>query len=204
MSGLIGKKVGMTRIFDPEGNIVPVTVVEAGPCVITQVKTKDKDGYDAIQIAFGSKKRVTKPILGHIAKANLETVKKIVEFKNVNIAEAEVGKELKVDVFNVGDKVKISGISKGKGYQGVMKRHGFGGGNKTHGQSNKFRAPGSLGQSSYPSKVFKGIKMAGRTGGKRITVRNLQIVKVDAEKNLLFIKGAVPGARNSILEIRKA
>lgn len=204
MSGIIGKKIGMTRIFDEDGNMVPVTVVEAGPCVVTQVKTADKDGYNAVQLAFGSKKRVNKPLLGHIKKANIETALKLIEFKEFDVNNVQVGQEVKVDIFKPGELVKVSGISKGKGFQGVVKRHGFGGGPKSHGQSDRLRAPGSIGQSSFPSRVFKGLRMAGRMGGERVTVRNLKVVKVDAEKNLMFIKGAVPGARNSIVEIRKA
>lgn len=204
MSGIIGKKIGMTRIFDEDGNMVPVTVVEAGPCVVTQVKTEEKDGYNAVQLAFGQKKRVNKPLLGHLKKANIETALKLIEFKEFDSKNFQVGQEIKVDVFNPGDVIKVSGISKGKGFQGVVKRHGFGGGPKSHGQSDRLRAPGSIGQSSFPSRVFKGLRMAGRMGGKRVTVRNLKVVKVDVEKNLLFIKGAVPGARNSIVEIRKA
>lgn len=204
MSGIIGKKIGMTRIFDDEGNMIPVTVVEAGPCVVTQIKTSENDGYNAVQLAYGTKKKVIKPILGHIKKAGLETALRLVEFKEISADSVKLGQEIKVDVFKPGEKVKVTGVSKGKGFQGVVKRHGFGGGPKTHGQSDRLRAPGSIGQSSYPSRVFRGIRMAGRTGGKRITVRNLKVVKVDPEKNLLFIKGAIPGARNSIVEIRKA
>jgi large subunit ribosomal protein L3 len=204
MSGIIGKKIGMTRIFDEDGNMVPVTVVEAGPCIVTQVKTVETDGYNAVQLAFGKKKRINKPLLGHLKKANIDTAMRVIEFKEFDVTKVEIGQEIKVDLFKPGEKVKVSGTSKGKGFQGVVKRHGFGGGPKSHGQSDRLRAPGSIGQSSFPSRVFKGIKMAGRMGGERVTVRNLKVVKVDAEKNLLFIKGAIPGAKNSIVEIRKA
>lgn len=205
MSGLLGKKIGMTRIFDNEGNIVPVTIVEAGPCYVTQIKTEETDGYEAIQIGYDQKKEknTTKPVLGHLKKAKVPPLRKIKEFPPVDGKEMKVGDTISVDIFAPGEIVKVKGLSKGKGFAGVVKRHGFLGGPKTHGQSDRLRAPGSIGQSSYPSKVLKGQKMAGRMGNKHVSVPSLKIIKVDAENNLLFIKGAVPGARNNILEIHK-
>ncbi len=204
MAGILGYKIGMTQIFDEDGLVVPVTVVKAGPCYVTQIKTKENDGYDAVQLSFGEikEKRVTKPLLGHFAKAGVKPKRHLVEFDFGQDHQLKVGDEIKVDIFQPGLAVKVSGITKGKGFQGVVKRHGFGGGPKTHGQSDRLRAPGSIGQSSYPSRVFKGMKMAGRMGGKRHTLVNVKVVKVDPENNLLFLKGAVPGARNSLVEIR--
>ncbi len=206
MAGLIGKKIGMTNVFDDHGEAIPCTVIEAGPCRITQVKTKEKDGYDAIQLGFGHKKDrlVTKPLKGHVAKAGVKPVRVLREFKYVDSASLKPGEELKVDtIFAKGDVVKVSGISKGKGFQGVVKRHHFGGGSRTHGQSDRERAPGSIGSSSYPSRVLKGMRMAGRMGGDHVTVRNLKVVKVIPESNLLLVGGSVPGAINSYLEITK-
>ncbi len=204
MAGILGFKIGMTQIFDENGLVVPVTVVKAGPCYVTQIKTKETDGYDAVQLAFGDvkEKRVTKPLLGHFKKAGVSPKRHLVEFDFGSDHGLKVGDEIKVDILQPGSAVKVSGVTKGKGFQGVVKRHGFGGGPKTHGQSDRLRAPGSIGQSSYPSRVFKGMKMAGRMGGKRHTLVNVKVVKVDAENNLLFLKGAVPGARNSLVEIR--
>lgn len=205
MSGLLGKKIGMTRIFDETGQMVPVTVLEAGPCHVTQIKTIETDGYNAVQLSYGQKKekRVTRPILGHLKKAGLKSTRKLKEFPPFQDRELKVGDVVTADYFKPGDKVKISGTSKGRGFAGVVKRHGFGGGPVSHGQSDRLRAPGSLGQSSYPSRVFKGIKMAGHMGNERVTTRGLTVVKVDTERNLLFIKGAVPGARNNYVEIYK-
>ncbi len=205
MSGLLGKKIGMTSVFSEEGNMVPVTIIEAGPCYVTQIKSTEKDGYNAIQLGYGDKKEknISKPLLGHFKKANVKTVRFIKEFSVLTDREMKLGDEIKVDLFQAGDKVKITGYSKGRGFTGVVKRHGFRGGPLTHGQSDRLRAPGSLGQSSYPSRVYKGIKMAGHMGNKRVSVSGLIVVKVDPEKNLLFVKGAVPGARNSYLEVHK-
>lgn len=205
MSGLLGKKIGMTRIFDNEGNIVPVTIVEAGPCYVTQVKTEKTDGYEAVQIGYDQKKEknTTKPVLGHLKKAKAPALRKLREFLPFEAKEVKVGDTISVDIFEQGEVVKIRGLSKGKGFAGVVKRHGFLGGPKTHGQSDRLRAPGSIGQSSYPSKVLKGQKMAGRMGNKQVSAPSLKIIKVDAENNLLFIKGSIPGARNNILEIHK-
>ena len=203
MSGILGRKIGMTRIFNETGNMVPVTVIEAGPCSVIQIKKKDKDGYEAVQLGYGSKKNknVTKPVQGHLKKAGVQPPFRTKEFQSFEGIDLKVGDQIKVDIFEPGQVVKISGLSKGRGFTGVVKRHGFGGGPVTHGQSDRLRAPGSLGQSSDPSRVFKGYKMAGRMGNKKVTVLNLQVVKVDTEKNLMFVKGSVPGARNSMLEI---
>jgi large subunit ribosomal protein L3 len=206
MAGLLGKKIGMTNVFDDHGEAVPCTVIEAGPCRIVQVRTKDKDGYEALQIGFGQRKesRVTKPLQGHLAKAGVKSVRVLREFKGFDGSIYKPGDEIKVDaVFAKGDFVKVSGISKGKGFQGVVKRHHFGGGSRTHGQSDRERAPGSIGSSSYPSRVFKGMRMAGRMGGARISIRNLRVVRVIPESNILLVRGSVPGAINSFVEITK-
>ena len=204
MQGILGVKKGMTQIFNDEGLVVPVTIVEAGPCYVTQKKTREKDGYIAVQIAFQDKKekRTSKAMQGHFAKANVGNKRIVREFRFSDYEELEVGTELKADRFSAGDQVMVSAVSKGKGFQGVVKRHNFAGGPKTHGQSDRLRAPGSIGQSSYPSRVFKGIKMAGRMGNDRITLKNVPVVKVDAENNLIYLKGSIPGAKNSIVEIK--
>ncbi len=206
MDGIIGKKVGMTRIFNQDGYVVPVTVIQAGPCPVVQIKTKDGEGYDAIQVGFGEKKKklTTLPLWGHFQKAKVEPKRVLREFRTDRVEGYKMGQELKVDMFSVGDKVNVTGISKGLGFQGSVRRHGFHGGSKTHGQSDRMRAPGSIGSSSYPSRVFKGQKMAGRMGGEKVTTRGLEVVEVDQERNLLLVKGAVPGKVNSYLTIRKA
>lgn len=205
MAGLIGKKIGMTSIFTEGGKMVPVTVIEAGPCFVYGIRTVEKDGYNALQIGYGEKKekRTAKAQLNQYKNLNLKPPRKLKEFNGFD-EEYKVGDEIKVDIFNEGDSVKVSANSKGKGFQGVMKRHGFGGvGGTTHGQSDRLRHPGSIGQSSDPSRVFKGTRMAGRTGGKRITTSNLKVAKIIADKNIIMIKGAVPGSINSIVEINK-
>lgn len=205
MAGIIGKKLGMTRIFLEDGQSIPVTVIEAGPCSVTQIKTTDTDGYEAVQIAFEEKKEknTTKPELKHFAKAGVSPKKYVKEFKSfANISELKLGDEITVADFSEGEEVTLTGWSKGKGFQGVVKRHGFGGGPKTHGQSDRLRAPGSLGQSSYPSRVFKGMKMAGRMGGKRTTVRGRRVMKIVADKNIMMVEGTVPGSVNSLILIR--
>jgi large subunit ribosomal protein L3 len=205
MTGLLGKKIGMTSIFDETGQVIPCTVIEAGPCFVTQVKTSDRDGYSAIQLGFNEHKErlVPKPLRGHFAKAGTKPVRFVREFKNES-GEFQPGQEIRVDkVFAKGDTVAVIGTSKGRGFQGVVKRHHFGGGFRTHGQSDRERAPGSVGSSSYPSRVFRGQRMAGRMGGTRITVRNLKVVGIIADSNLLLVKGSVPGAINGYLEIRK-
>jgi len=206
MRSIIGKKLGMTRVFDEAGNVVAATVIEAGPNVVTQVKTVEKDGYRAVQIGFGTRKpkHVTKAVQGQTRKSGkgpFEVVRELRDFDNGQ--ELQVGDEIKCSIFNPGELVKVTGITKGLGFQGVVRRHHFGGGPKTHGQSDRMRAPGSLGQSSYPSRVFKGLKMAGRMGGVQQTVRNLRVVKVDEANNLLIIKGAVPATEKGIVLIRK-
>lgn len=207
MSGLIGKKIGMTSIYDASGKIVPCTVIEAGPCVVTQVKTVEKDGYSAIQLGYDEKKEknTTKPLKGHFAKAGTTPKKVLHEFTRFEEGHKKnFGEVLDVTVFEEGEFVDVSGTSKGKGFQGVVKRHGFGGvGDATHGQHNRLRAPGSMGASSYPSRVFKGMRMAGQMGGAKVKVTNLQILKVVQEKNLLVVKGSVPGANGSYLIIER-
>lgn len=205
MIGLLGKKTGMTRIFDDNGNVIPVTIIEAGPCYVTQIKTKEKDGYSAVQLGFDDKKpkNVNKPLLGHFNKAKVTPTRVLSEFRNFDLKEIKIGQEISVDIFSVGDKLSVQGISKGKGFQGVVKRHGFGGGPVTHGQSDRLRAPGSIGASSFPSRVFKGQRMAGRMGGTKVTIRNLQVVKIDKEQNLIFVKGAIPGHINSYVKLIK-
>lgn len=204
MSGLIGRKIGMTSIFDENGKNIPCTVIEAGPCVVTQVRTTAVDGYEALQLGFDDKneKHSTKAAVGHFKKAGTVAKKKVVELQFEN--EYKLGDVLTVDVFTEGEFVDVQGTSKGKGFQGVVKRHGFGGvGQATHGQHNRLRAPGSVGASSYPSRVFKGMRMAGRMGGDNVKVQNLRVLKVVAEKNLLVVKGAIPGHKNSYVIIQK-
>ncbi|HOV23380.1 MAG TPA: 50S ribosomal protein L3 [Candidatus Marinimicrobia bacterium] len=205
MIGIIGKKIGMSQIFKENGELIPVTVIAAGPCKVVQVKTNEKDGYASVQLGFMEAKErlMAKPNLGVFKKNNITPLKYLVEIRDYDPKFCQVGETVTVALFNPGDKVKITGISKGKGFQGVVKRHNFGGGPKTHGQSDRLRAPGSIGASAYPSHVIKGVRMAGRLGGKRCTVNNLTIVKIDPESNLLYIKGAVPGSKNSILTIRR-
>ena len=206
MQGIIGKKIGMTRIFSQEGRAIPVTVIQAGPCVVVQVKTQEKEGYDAVQIGFEEKRKklVSLPLLGHFEKAKVEPKRVLREVRTEQVDKFKVGQEIKVDIFSAGEKVKVTGTSKGLGFQGGVRRHGFHGGSKTHGQSDRLRAPGSIGSSSYPSRVFKGQKMAGRMGGEKVTTKNLEVVQVDSERNLLLVKGAVPGKMNSYLTVRKA
>jgi len=204
MPGLIGKKIGMTSIFSEEGKNIPCTILEVGPCKVTQVKTDEIDGYNAIQLGFADQKesRVSKAALGHFKKADSTPLKKLIEFP----ADSDValGDVLNVDVFEEGDFVTVTGTSKGKGFQGVVKRHNFRGvGDATHGQHNRLRAPGSIGAASYPARVFKGMRMAGQMGNERIKVENLQVLRVLADKNMIVVKGAVPGANNSYIIIEK-
>lgn len=206
MSGLIGKKIGMTSIFNSNGDIIPVTVVQAGPCVVTNIRTTQNDGYDALQLGFGEvkEKHLNKPLKGYFKKNGIDAKKVLIEFKGYDVSGFKIGDLLDCSIFNEGDIIKVKSKSKGKGFQGVVKRHGFGGiGMTTHGQSDRVRAPGSIGGSSYPSRVFKGQRMAGRMGYANTTVRNLKIVKVEKENNLIFVKGAIPGANNSIVELIK-
>lgn len=205
MAALIGRKIGMTRIFDDAGAAVPVTVVEAGPCPVIQVKTTDRDGYEAVQLGFGQQKatRASKAELGHAVRAGLEFAPRVLrEFKVAEGESFEPGQQLTVDVFAPGDSVKITGTSKGRGFQGVVKRYGFAGRPGGHGHPMS-RNPGSLGPGTDPSRVIKGKKLPGRMGGHRVTVRNLEIVRIDADRNLLFVKGALPGSRNSTLFIAR-
>ncbi|HLV46587.1 MAG TPA: 50S ribosomal protein L3 [Flavobacterium sp.] len=205
MSGLIGRKIGMTSLFDENGKNIPCTVLEVGPCVVTQVRTKEVDGYEALQLGFDDKadKRAIKAELGHFKKAGTSAKKKVVEIQEFE-TEYKLGDVITADLFNEGDFVDVQGVSKGKGFQGVVKRHGFGGvGQSTHGQHNRLRAPGSIGASSTPSRVFKGMRMAGRMGGEKVTVQNLRVLKVVADKNLLVVKGAVPGHKNSYVIVQK-
>ena len=205
MSGLIGKKIGMTSIFDESGKNLPCTVIEAGPCIVTQVKSKERDGYDSVQLGFVDKsdKHVNNAELGHYKKAKTAPKKNLSEFNGFE-EELKIGDKLTVDHFEEGEYVDVSGLSKGKGFQGVVKRHGFAGvGQATHGQHNRLRAPGSIGAASYPARVFKGMKMAGRMGNEKITIQNLKVLKVVSEKNLLVLKGSIPGHKNSIVVIRK-
>lgn len=206
MKGILGKKVGMTQVFDENGTVIPVTIVEAGPCFVTQKKTVEKDGYNAIQVGFSEvpEKRLNKPLNGHLKKNGAPTVKYLREFHVDDPESYEEGQQIDVSVFMVGDKVDVTGTSKGKGFAGGVKRHHFRGGPKTHGQSDRWRAPGSVGAGSTPGRVFKGVKMAGRMGNDRVTVQNLKVALVDPEKNLLGIKGAVPGGKNGLVIIREA
>ncbi|MDE6345123.1 MAG: 50S ribosomal protein L3 [Muribaculaceae bacterium] len=205
MPGLLGKKIGMTSVFSADGKNVPCTVIEVGPCVVTQVKTVEKDGYDALQLGFEEKKEkhTTQPLMGHFKAAGVAPQRHLAEFKGFN-GEYKLGDTITVDLFTDNDFVDVVGTSKGKGFQGVVKRHGFGGvGQSTHGQHNRLRAPGSIGACSYPAKVFKGMRMAGQMGNERVTVQNLQVVKVLPEHNVLMIKGSIPGSKGSIVLIEK-
>ena len=206
MSGLLGQKIGMTSVYNEKGDLVPVSVIKAGPCKIVSIRTKEKDGYHALQLGFGEKKekRVSKPVLGQFKKNELAPLKVLREFKFPSEQEFKVGDEINVSIFTEGEKIKVRAKSKGKGFQGVMRRHGFGGvGGATHGQSDRLRAPGSIGASSYPSRVFKGQKMAGRMGFENVTISNLKVFKIIPEQNLILVRGAVPGAINTIVELLK-
>ena len=205
MSGLIGRKIGMTSLFDENGKNIPCTVIEAGPCVVTQVRTEEVDGYSALQLGFDDKKAKSsnKALDGHFKKAGTTAKRKVIEFQDFD-EEYNLGDQLTVELFNEGEFVDVSATSKGKGFQGVVKRHGFAGvGQATHGQHNRLRAPGSIGAASYPARVFKGMRMAGRMGGKNVTVQNLRVLKVVTEKNLLVVKGAIPGHKNAYVIIQK-
>ena len=205
MSGLIGKKIGMTSIFDDNGKNIPCTVIEAGPCIVTQVRTEEVDGYNALQLGFDDKaeKRTSKAEQGHFKKAGTSPMRKVVEFRDFE-GEHKLGETVGVDIFIEGEFVDVSATSKGKGFQGVVKRHGFAGvGQATHGQHNRLRAPGSIGAASYPSRVFKGMRMAGRMGGEKVKIQNLRVLKVLPEKNLIVLKGCVPGHKNTYVTIEK-
>jgi large subunit ribosomal protein L3 len=204
IEGLIGKKVGMTQVFAEDGSLVPVTVIQAGPCLVVQKKTAEKDGYDAVQIGLVEKvsnRRITEPQRGHFEKAGVQPMRTLVEVDYDG--EANVGDRVQVDIFKAGDSIDVVGKSKGKGFQGVMKRHNFGGGRATHG-SMFHRAPGSIGASAFPSRVMKGMRMAGRMGGDQVTVKNLRVTRIDPDNNLIYIRGAVPGGRNALVVLRLA
>jgi large subunit ribosomal protein L3 len=204
MPGIIGRKVGMTSIYSAEGKSLPCTVIEAGPCVVTQIKTQDRDGYEAVQLGYGDRKEKNTPnaLKGHFKKANTSPKSKLVEFKGFD--NVNVGDTVDVAIFEEGEYIDVIGTTKGKGFQGVVRRHGFGGvGQSTHGQHNRLRAPGSIGACSYPARVFKGMRMAGQMGNKRRLASNLEILKVLADKNILIVKGSVPGANGSTLTLRK-
>jgi large subunit ribosomal protein L3 len=206
MPGLIGKKLGMSNIFAQDGTLISVTVIQAGPCPVLNIRTKDKNGYQALQLGYGSKKEknVSKPVLGQFKKNGINPTSTVKEFRNFDIVNYKVGDNVGLDIFKEGDSVKVTGLSKGKGFQGVMRRHNFGGvGGTTHGQSDRLRAPGSIGSSSYPSRVFKGQRMAGRMGYEQVTISNLKVVKIINDKNIIMIKGSVPGSINSIVQINK-
>ena len=205
MSGLIGKKIGMTSLYDSAGKNVACTVLQAGPCFVSQIKTNERDGYQAIQLAYDDKneKKVTSSESGHFRKANLNVKKKLVEFKNFE-REINLGDKISVENFAEGEFVDVSALSKGKGFQGVVKRHGFGGvGQATHGQHNRLRAPGSIGAASYPARVFKGMRMAGQMGNQKVKILNLRVIKIVPEKNLLILKGSIPGPKNAYVTIQK-
>jgi large subunit ribosomal protein L3 len=204
MPGIIGRKIGMTSIYSAEGKSLPCTVIEAGPCVVTQIKTQDRDGYEAVQLGFGDRKEKNTPnaLKGHFKKANTDPKSKLAEFKGFE--GLNLGDSVNVDIFEEGQFVDVVGTSKGKGFQGVVKRHGFGGvGQATHGQHNRLRAPGSIGAASYPARVFKGMRMAGQMGNERVKIENLQVLKVLADKNLIVVKGAVPGSKGSTVIIER-
>ena len=202
LQGFLGKKIGMTQIFREDGRVVPVTVIQAGPCVVTQVKTKETDGYEAVQLGFGDVKRRNKPESGHLKNSRLSQYLR--EVATDDTSEFEVGQAIGVDIFESGEKVDVIGTSKGRGFAGVMKRWNFGGGHRTHGQSDRARAPGSIGGGTTPGKVYKGLKMGGHMGNRRITVKGLEIIEIDTERNLLLVKGGIPGATNSLVQIRRA
>lgn len=202
LQGFLGTKIGMTQTFREDGRVVPVTVIQAGPCVVTQVKTKETDGYEAVQLGFGDVKRRNKPESGHLKNSRLSRYLR--EVATDDTSEFEVGQTIGVDIFEAGEKVDVIGTSKGRGFAGVMKRWNFRGGPRTHGQSDRARAPGSIGGGTTPGKVYKGLKMGGHMGNRRITVKGLEIIEIDTERNLLLVKGGIPGATNSLVQIRRA
>ena len=206
MPGIIGKKIGMTSLFTPDGRNVPCTLIQAGPCVVTQVKTLENDGYTAVQLGYGDKKakNTNKPLAGHFAKAGVTPRKKLVEFRTDDVTSFTLGAEVKADYFVEGDFIDVVGTSKGKGFQGVVKRHNFAGvGGQTHGQHNRGRHPGSIGACSWPSRVFKGMRMGGRMGGDRVKIQNLKVLRVMNEHNLILVSGSVPGAKNGYVILEK-
>ena len=202
IQGILGKKIGMTQLFRPDGRMAPVTVVQAGPCTITQIKTLDNDGYERVQLGYAQAKRLNRPLRGHLKHTGM--FRYLRELPVDSLDGLQVGQQINVSLFGSGEKVNVIGVSKGRGFQGVMKRHGFHGGPRTHGQSDRARAPGSIGATTYPARVLKGKKMAGHMGNTRVTVKNLEVLDVDSERNLLLLKGGVPGAPNGLLLILKA
>lgn len=204
MKGILGRKIGMTQVFDESGRAIPVTVVEAGPCQISQIKRPETDGYSAIQIAFGEAKRVNKPLAGHLAKANLTNARHLVELRVADTSEYSLGSEIKADLFESGEIVDVVGVTKGKGFAGGMKRHNFKGLSATHGTQAKHRSPGSIGACATPARVFKGTRMAGHMGHVRVTTLNLEVIKADPERNVLLIKGAVPGPKGGLVMVRSS
>ena len=204
VKGILGRKIGMTQVFDEAGRAVPVTVVEAGPCRVAQVKTPEIDGYTAIQLAFGAARRPTKPVTGHFAKAGIDASRYLVELRLEDIGEYEAGSEIKADVFDEGEVVDVIGVTKGKGFAGTMKRHNFKGQGASHGNQAKHRAPGSIGACATPARVFKGTRMSGHMGHRRVTTLNLRVIKADPERNLLLIRGAIPGPRGGLVMVRSS
>jgi large subunit ribosomal protein L3 len=202
VKGILGEKLGMTQVFTEEGRALPVTVIKAGPCRVVQIKTPEKDGYGAVQMSFGQTKRPGKPLTGHFAKAGVEPARHLVELRTDDASSYEAGQEIKADVFQPGQRVDVVGVSKGKGFAGPMKRHGFSGLKASHGTERKHRSPGSIGAASTPSRVFKGIRMAGQMGNERVTVLNLEVVETDPERHLLLVRGAVPGPVGGLVMVR--
>jgi len=204
VKGILGRKIGMTQVFDEDGHAVPVTVLEAGPCRVAQTKTPEKDGYTAAQLAFGEAKRPNKPTAGHFAKAGITPARHLVELRLDTLEDYGLGAEIKADVFEAGDMVDVIGVTKGKGFAGAMKRHGFKGLSASHGTQKKHRSPGSIGACATPARVFKGVRMAGHMGNVRVTTLNLKVIKVDPERNLMLVRGAVPGPRGGLVMVRTA
>ncbi len=204
VEGLLGKKLGMVQVFDQDGTVRGCTVLEAGPCVVTQIRTKERDGYEAVQLGYGVKKRLNEPEKGHLKKSGAGNVRYLREFKADNVAEIKLGQKFGVDMFKPGDLVDVTAISKGRGFAGVVKRHGFGGGPKTHGQSDRWRAPGSIGSGTTPGRVLKGLRMAGHMGNRQVTIRNLRVVEVNPARGIMLVHGPVPGAINGLVKIRRA
>ena len=201
--GFLGKKIGMSQVFGDDGRVVPVTVIQAGPCIVTQIKTKERDGYEAVQLGYGEVKRRNKPLTGHFQSTNSRLCRYLREVQADDVAEFQEGQTIGVDIFQPGERIDVIGRSKGKGFAGVMKRHGFKGGPRTHGQSDRARAPGSIGAGTTPGRVLKGLRMAGHMGDERITLKGLVVVRVDPERNLLLVKGGIPGAPNGLIQIRR-
>jgi large subunit ribosomal protein L3 len=204
IEGLLGRKIGMTQVFSSDGSVVPVTIVEAGPCFVTQIRTRERDGYEAVQIGFGTARRLSRAEAGHLRTANLSGMRYLREMRATDLQDVTLGQRIDASVFSAGEFVDVIGSSKGKGFAGVVKRHHFRGGPRTHGQSDRERAPGSSGSTTTPGRVFKGTRRAGQMGAARTTIQNLQVVQADAERNLLLLRGAVPGARNGLLLLRRA